>query len=188
MESNSKWQKIARFTAFFIAILAAINLYFAEPLKRMRPVVPEGIFTEAALVDEAGAVYELSQHHGKVVVLHFWATWCPPCVDELPPLLEFSKTLDAKQVAFVPVSTDNSAATVKLFLAQRGFEMPVILDTQMKTLRAAKARGIPSTVLLDREGKIRFIAEGAQDWNKTEITDPIRLLISGQPIPNQNGE
>ncbi len=123
--------------------------------------VPEFQFTTAD-----GAVRTLKDYAGKGVVLNFWATWCIPCVAEMPALAKLAALVDPAHVAILPLSSDRAgaAAVQKFFDAQGITGLPILLDQRGDAARAFGSRGIPTTVLIDARGRERARLEGSADW------------------------
>jgi len=108
-----------------------------------------------------GKTIKLSDFRGKTVFLHFWATWCPPCREELPYIQKFYK----KQNVLM-VSLDKNEADVKKFMKKNGFTFAVALDPDGKIARKYGVTGIPTTFVINDKGIIIDKTVGARDWNK----------------------
>lgn len=95
---------------------------------------------------------------GKVTVLNFWATWCPPCREEMPELAKFAAANPA--VAFYAVNLEEAAPKVADFLREHGYTMPVLLDTRGSVAQTYRVRAIPTTVVIDRDGVVKYRKTG----------------------------
>jgi len=113
----------------------------------------------------------LNQFKGQVVVLNFWATWCPPCVEEMPSLVEMQRRMKAKGVTVVAVSIDVDQNAYKLFLKQHGVDLLTVRDPQQKIPNLYGTHGWPETFIIDRNGVMRRKFIGAVDWTDPEVTD-----------------
>jgi thiol-disulfide isomerase/thioredoxin len=126
-----------------------------------KPAPPMG-FT-----DLDGKELTLEQFKGKVVVLNLWATWCVPCIKEMPSLERLSAKLKDKGVAVMSISQDRGGAKqVAPFLEKQGLKtLPVYLDPKGAVLRAIGARGLPTTLVIDKEGREIGRLEGDAEWD-----------------------
>jgi peroxiredoxin len=113
-------------------------------------VVAASGFTLTAL---DGKTYSLDTLRGKVVLLNFWATWCPPCRREMPDMDKLYQRLASKGLVVLAVS-DEKRETVEGFLAKQNYTFPVALDEGRKVNSAFGIQGIPNSFLFDREGKL----------------------------------
>lgn len=140
----------------------------AEPdaLPRLRLLDPAIVPPEVTFLDADGAHHSIKDYAGRGVVLNLWATWCAPCVAELPSLDILAGKLAGQQVAVLPLSSDRGGApAVRRFYEQHGItKLPVLLDPQGAAMRAFGVAGIPATFLVDRRGMERAHVEGDQNW------------------------
>jgi len=118
----------------------------------------------------------LNQFRGQIVVLNFWATWCPPCVEEMPSLVEMQRRMKAKGVTVVAVSIDEDEGAYRAFLKQHGVDLLTVRDPAQKTSALYGTRGWPETFVIDRRGVMRRKFIGAVDWTEPEITDFLSKL------------
>jgi cytochrome c biogenesis protein CcmG, thiol:disulfide interchange protein DsbE len=120
-----------------------------------------------------------SAFKGRVVLLNFWATWCPSCIAELPSLssLNKDKGLKAKGLEVIAVSTDGSATAVRDFLRKKGVDIRVLMDEKKSVARQFKVFSLPTTFLIDRQGRIVEKFYGEYDWTDNEIRGKIERLF-----------
>ena len=104
---------------------------------------------------------------GKITVINFWATWCPPCRAEMPELEAFALK-HGSQIAFYAINIQESRDTVQEFLKQNKLTMPVLLDEQGETARKFRVSAIPTTVISDKQGIIRFRKSGTVTLSELE--------------------
>lgn len=135
--------------------------------------VPEFRFSSAD-----GTVRTLADYAGQGVVLNLWATWCVPCVAEMPALDALARLVAGDGVAVLALSSDRGGAPpVERFYRDKKIQtLPVLLDPRGDAARALGARGIPTTLLIDRAGKERGRLEGAADWASAEFVQAIRRM------------
>jgi len=134
-------------------------------LQCTRPVQVGQKAPDFVLEDLKGGSVSLGELRGKVVFLHFWATWCPPCLVELPGLQRFVEGLDKGQVALLAVCVDNERpARIGDFLKSWGAEIPVYLDPGGSLARRFGTIRFPETYILDHEGGVCRKVIGAGDW------------------------
>ena len=127
----------------------------------------------------AGEKKTLADYAGQGVVLNFWATWCGPCIKEMPALDQLARAVDGDHIAVLPLSSDRAGApAVEAFYKEQGIRsLPVLLDPDGAAARAVGARGIPTTVILDAEGRERQRVEGAVDWSRADVVAALRKVI-----------
>ncbi len=141
--------------------------------------VPELRFSTAD-----GTVRSLADYAGQGVVLNLWATWCVPCVAEMPALDALARLMANDGVAVLALSSDRGGApSVERFYRDKNIQsLPVLLDPRGDAARAVGARGIPTTLLIDRAGKERGRLEGAADWASAEFVEAIRRMAGPAPV------
>lgn len=119
-----------------------------------------------ALIDSKGEQVNLETFRGKVIFLNIWATWCPPCIAEMPSIHELYKKL-GNDVQFVMISVDNDFETAKRFRERKEYSFEIYsLVSSMPTMYQTKS--IPSTFVIDTEGRLVYQHQGMADYN----TDP----------------
>jgi thiol-disulfide isomerase/thioredoxin len=123
----------------------------------------------------AGQDFKMADTKGKVVFLNFWATWCPPCVAEMPSIQQLHEKLKDEGVVLVCISNEE-ASKVSRFVNEKGFTFPIY------TIRGAppavfKTRGIPATFILSPDGKIAFRHIGSAKWDDDKSIDFIKGLM-----------
>ncbi len=130
------------------------------------------------LKDKAGKTHKLRDFAGKSVLVHFWASWCPPCLEELPQFLELVRALDGKPVVFVAISLDRSwGEAEKMFSSvQVPPNLVKLLDADQKVSDAFGSFQFPETYWIGADGKIRQKWVGAQSWSSPELRASLETL------------
>jgi cytochrome c biogenesis protein CcmG/thiol:disulfide interchange protein DsbE len=131
-------------------------------------VAPQFVMTDGV------ETLDLGKLRGKVVVLNLWATWCAPCVQELPSLLALKQKMP--DIAVVAVSTDQDEDVYRQFLVKHHVDVPTVRDSDQKVNALYGTVQIPETYIIDRQGVLRRKFIGAQDWTGPEITDYLKKL------------
>lgn len=111
----------------------------------------------------------LSQFRGNIVVLNFWASWCPPCVEETPALIQMQDRFRQKGIIVVAVSIDADAAAYHRFLKAYHVNMVTVREPSQKTAGLYGTHGWPETYVIDRAGVIQRKFVGPVDWNSPEV-------------------
>ncbi len=112
-----------------------------------------------------GGTLRLADLKGKVVFLNFWATWCEPCLEEMPAMERLAAAYRDRGLVVVALSADREGASVvRPFLKRHGLTFPVGLDPDQAVARSYRVWALPSTFILDRTGARLFLAQGARDW------------------------
>ena len=119
----------------------------------------------------------LSQYRGQIVVLNFWATWCPPCIEETPALVKMTAREKDKGVVVLAVSIDADDAAYHKFLKDYSVNMITVRDEARKASNLYGTFGWPESYIIDRQGVIRRKFIGAVDWTSPEITDYLSKLV-----------
>ncbi len=169
--------------------LAAATLIQAGLPARPAMAAPHGLSrlreAEAALpaltfTDAQGQEKTLADFAGQGVVVNLWATWCPPCVAEMPALDRMAAALAQEGIAVLPLSSDRGgAAVVQAFYERTQVKtLGVWLDPRGAAARALGARGLPTTVIVDRSGRERARLEGDAAWDAPEFLAAVRRLTA----------
>jgi peroxiredoxin len=126
------------------------------------------------LTDADARTVSLAQLRGRIVIVNFWATWCFPCIDELPSLLALQRRLP--QVTIVAISQDQDAAAYRSFLTEYHVDLLTLRDPSMRIQHLYGTQKIPESYVIDRDGILRRKFVSAQDWTSPEILDYLGKL------------
>ena len=154
--------------ALCLVLLLALALPLAGCQSETTPEGPAAPIAEgdayrdftASLAD--GGEFTLADHEGKVILLNFWATWCGPCVGEMPAFERLQETY-GEDLALVAVNSGEDEASVAGFLEENGYTFPVVLDQEYAVSNLYPTEGIPYTVIIGTDGKVASIQLGAGD-------------------------
>jgi thiol-disulfide isomerase/thioredoxin len=137
-----------------------------QAISTMVPTDPPTLPADAEFLDADGAAHRLADFAGKGLVVNLWATWCTPCVAEMPALQDLARKVAAQGILVLPLSSDRGGAkVVRTFYDAHGIDaLPIWLDPKGDAARAWGARGLPTTLIIDREGREVGRLEGAVDW------------------------
>ncbi len=125
------------------------------------------------VADETTSIH-LSDYRGKIVLLNFWATWCPPCIQEMPGLVELHH--DRPDLAILAVSIDQDPDAYSRFLVRRHVDLITVRDPGQTAAKLYHTEGWPETYIIDRQGFIRRKIVGDPDWSNPEIRAYLKSL------------
>ena len=161
-------RRILRFAASIVialVLLALSGCYSGSRPPRIGSAAPD--FT----VHDADRTVTLSQLKGQVVVLNFWATWCPPCIEEMPSLVQMQQQMKAKGVTVLAVSVDVDDSNYRRFLKDHNVNLLSVRDADQKSNALYGTFKFPETYIIDRNGVVRRKFIGAVDWTEPEVID-----------------
>jgi len=122
--------------------------------------------------------HSLSDYRGKVVLVNFWASWCPPCVQEMPDLVRLQQRLADRPFQVLALDVGEKKYRVRKFVKLISFDLPVLLDTASETFNAWQVETLPTTFLIGTDGRIRYRALGDPDWNDPDTIAVVEALLS----------
>jgi len=134
-----------------------------------------------ALADLAGERVDLQNQRGHLVMLYFWATWCPYCTREMPSTMEtIHRELRDQGLTILAINLGESRAVVAPWIEQRHITFPVLLDESGAVAGAYRVRGTPTVVLVDRQGRLLGRTVGSREWD-TECRPLLAALLAARP-------
>jgi len=129
------------------------------------------------LPDRTGEMRAKADYQGRVVLLNFWGSWCPPCRDEFPSLERLQRAVDDERFTVLAVTVADEAAAVERFLGGREVPFDILIDTTRRTAGAYRAAGVPVTYLLDRQGRMIAGKAGPKAWDDPAVVRLIRAAL-----------
>ncbi len=167
----------------FASILAMISASAFAGMPILYRWIPlENAATPAdKMAMDKGKRHTLADFKGKVVVLNLWATWCTPCLEELPTLDRLEQALGAEGLVVIPLSvdTDKTFADLRRLFDDEDLDLPhLAIDAGGGFQRTLGGFGLPATLLIDRAGVLRYRYNGATDWTQSGEQEEIRELLA----------
>jgi thiol-disulfide isomerase/thioredoxin len=155
-----------------LLIAVAAAFVFVACSDSRRGIYPGETAPDIAGIDLAGQPVALHQVQGKVVLVNFWATWCAPCMAELPALEQLYKSLRGQGFTVVGIAVDDSLENIKEAVSQNGITYPVLLDEKGKSKRLFELKGFPESFVLDAHKKVMIVTDPGDGNPVTKIIGP----------------
>lgn len=130
-----------------------------------------------SLSDLTGQGMRLSDLHGKVVFLNFFASWCPPCRNEMPSMQALYSKLKGRDFEMLAVSVDRDQSKLKAFLAKNKFTFKILRDADGVVASQYNVGGIPATFIVDKKGKLAGSFVGGRDWAEPASIEMLKQLM-----------
>lgn len=153
--------RLCRGVLFVVLLLAVCGCAREE-----KPALPGNSAPDFTLRNLAGQEVKLADLRGKVVLVNFWATWCPPCREEIPSMDRLNRAMAGKPFQMLAISIDEGGKeAVEAFFHKAGVTLPTLLDPGQKTGKRYGITGVPETFIVDKNGVILKKVVGALDWS-----------------------
>jgi len=152
-----------------VSMLAATSLASSSLEGRAAP--------DFALKSSTGENLRLSEYRGKVVMVNFWATWCGPCRQEMPLLDELYQRYQRVGFNLLGVNIDDDSRRAMQMIDELGVNFPVLFDARKEVSKLYEVEAMPVTVLIDREGNVRFVHHGYKPGYEDKYLDEVRSLL-----------
>lgn len=162
------------------AVAALLAAAMAQAEQPIRPWTGKAT-PRLALRDLGGHEFDLHALQGRVVLVNFWATWCEPCITEMPALQRLRAKLDGAPSEVVAVNYGESRAKVQDYLRRAGLTLEVLLDPDQRAADDWNAKGLPMTFLVDARGRVRYWVFGERDWSEGESLRVVESLVAEVP-------
>lgn len=128
--------------------------------------------------DIEGESRTLGDYRGKVVLLNFWASWCPPCQREMPSMERLRVKMAGQPLAIIALDSAETAEEVKAFLSKVSLGFPILLDPDGSNTKRWRVFALPTTFLLDGQGRVRYVLTGPTEWDEGEALEVIESLLA----------
>ena len=160
-----------------LSMLAALGCLFAAPVGQAAMPKVGTVAPDFTLKSSNGKNLRLSEHRGEVVMINFWATWCGPCREEMPLLNRLHEKYRKAGFTLLGVNVDDKPQAAKDMARQLGIGFPVLFDSDKQLSRRYDIDAMPSTLLIDRDGKVRYIHRGYRPGDETRYEEKIKELL-----------
>ncbi|MDZ7750862.1 MAG: TlpA disulfide reductase family protein [Gammaproteobacteria bacterium] len=146
----------------------------------LSPVDPPVVAPEFTLPDMDGEPHSLADYRGQVVLLNFWATWCPPCREEMPSMERLYQALEDDGFAVVAVNQFETPDHVFAYTGQLEVDptFPLLFDSDSSVANSFRVVGLPSTYVIDKQGRVRYRAIGGREFDHPDVEALIRDLMN----------
>lgn len=172
----------------FTLLVVGIMLYASHRFRMSHPRSDRSIAPDFQLQALDGTTLRLSDYRGKAVLLNFRATWCPPCLEEIPWFVDFQKQYGPQGLHVVGVSVDNAGPKAVMdFIRQRGVNYPVLVANDKVVEEYGGVEGLPTTVYIGRDGHITRFVEGLVGHHDVERNIRQALATSRPKAPDKSG-
>lgn len=132
------------------------------------------------LPGDNGQAVSLSDLHGQVVMINFWASWCGPCRQEMPLLEQIHQRYEPLGFTLLGVNVEENSSDAKAFLEDRPVSFPILFDPDNGVSKLYDVVAMPSTVLIDRKGNVRYLHHGFKPGYENDYQDQVRILVREQ--------
>lgn len=168
-----------KITAFLFIILAPILTNAEESIAKFIHEKPIEV-ADINFYDSQQNIHSLNDYKGKVVLVNFWATWCAPCVEEMPSLSQLKNASKGRDVDIIPISLDyKGVPAVQKFYKQQGIEnLEAYIDEKNVAFKSLGLRALPTTLIIDRSGHEVARVYGSIDWNSRAVKDYIFSIVN----------
>ena len=163
----------------YLAILLLLEVMMSSSWRMSNALLPvkgQPLAPDFELTDIDDNVHRLSDYRGKVVFVNFWATWCPPCRFELPSMEKLWQAVQKEGVVMLAINIGEDADTIFTFTADYPVTFPLLLDRDSSVLLKYPVLGVPTSFIIDPQGRIIYRAVGTREWDDKKIIQTILAL------------
>ena len=170
-----------RTAAGIILILLVLGLYPLSGPAGELSEVPSVLRLELNLPDLSGQQRNLDEFAGKVLLVNFWASWCRPCIEEVPGIRRLIAAMADAPFAVIGVNVGEAERRVQTMVKRLRMEFPILLDKDSAAFKGWGANVLPTAYVLDRNGWVRYIGRGPMEWDRVDIVDRLVQLAEQPP-------
>ncbi|MCM8854263.1 MAG: TlpA family protein disulfide reductase [Candidatus Thiodiazotropha sp.] len=131
-----------------------------------------------SLPDLTGKIHQITDYRGKAYILNFWATWCAPCIKEMPALERAAEILQEQEILVLTVNSGETRQEIEKFINKTPIKLPILLDGNSKVMDKWKVLALPTSYIVDVEGMVVARVVGGQEWDDPSVLTQIRALTS----------
>ena len=159
-----------------VMIRGLLKIGFLNPTIEPKAVPATIDLGDIKFKDAKGKIISLADGKGKVIFLNFWATWCPPCLAEMPSVNRFYEQFKNEDVIFIMVDADGDFAKSQAYMDRKAYQLPVYAFASDIPKSIFKG-SLPTTLVFDKKGRISFQGEGAANYASKKFTDFVKVLL-----------
>ncbi|MGD8207462.1 MAG: TlpA disulfide reductase family protein [Thiohalocapsa sp.] len=174
-EADLKY-RLTRFLFMLVPFSAWALVAFAED-DLLAPMAERPPAPELDLSGIDGVRYRLADMRGRPVIINFWATWCPPCRAEMPSMQRAWEMVEGEGIEMLGINVGEDEAAVREFAERMDLDFPLPMDPDSAVAQSWPMTGLPTTFVVDPEGRIVYRAQGERDWADPSILDLVRQLM-----------
>jgi len=160
---------------FIFITLSTSHIYADNLISKLNNVKSASNFK---LVDMNGKTHQLSDYKGKPIIVNFWATWCPPCREELPSMNRGWEKIKSEGIAMLAINVGEDEDTIFTFTGDYPIDFTILLDQSGAVAQQWPIKGLPTTFVVDPQGRIVYRAIGGRDWGSDKLLNIVRSLKS----------
>jgi len=160
----------------FACLLSSAIVFSAE----LEPYQSESSYN-FALPDLNGKTHTLADYKGKVVLINFWASWCTPCILEMPGMQRLANSLSDDNFELLTLNTTDSPRRIQATLKRLKLDLIVLRDQDSTTFRTWNGQVLPTSYLFDYNGQVRYRVVGPMEWDDADVVLKIKQLIQAAP-------
>jgi cytochrome c biogenesis protein CcmG, thiol:disulfide interchange protein DsbE len=159
-----------------LAVVIVGAILFAQSLRGPKPVEDGQSAPDFSLPALNSGTVSLAKYRGQVILVNFWATWCPPCVEETPGLVKFAEEMRPQGVTVIGVSVDEDSGALDKFVKEHNIPYPIARDADKVIASRYGTFKFPETYIIDRDGRVAEKIIGAIDWTDPRIATFVQNL------------